>query len=141
MVLIGLAAVLFIGINRLENPKSTYATYEDIIAAGAIKRGWVPEFIPQSATNIVEQHNIDTNDGFLSFNAPELELEALKSKCKPLTYNDVKYLSNYPLWWPSELEGSNEVSSKLDFYLCAPYGVLTTLSPSKSYYWYVGKVG
>ena len=48
----------------------TYATYGDAIAAGAQRRGWLPSFVPATATDIREVHDIDTNTQWLRFRVP-----------------------------------------------------------------------
>jgi hypothetical protein len=45
-----------------------FATWADAERAGAVERGWIPAFVPKSATNIREVHNIDTNAQTLEFN-------------------------------------------------------------------------
>jgi hypothetical protein len=49
---------------------ATYATYADAIAAGAQRRGWLPPFVPTTATDIREVHNLDTNQQWLRFRVP-----------------------------------------------------------------------
>src|SRR5512139_2667727 len=46
---------------------STYATFSEAESKGAIVRGWVPGWLPPSATKIREVHNIDTNRFMLGF--------------------------------------------------------------------------
>ena len=53
-----------------EIQSATYATYSDAIAAGAQRRGWLPSFIPATATDIREVHDIDTNTQWLRFRLP-----------------------------------------------------------------------
>lgn len=127
----------FYGIHRFENPKTHYATYADVVQDDAIGRGWVPEFLPKSARNIVEQHAIDDARGYLSFEATLADITALKDFCEPVDYDSVKYLSRYPSWWPSELTGSNEVSANLEWYLCEDYGLLTSIDGLRHFYFFV----
>jgi len=53
----------------LFNPitSSSYNDYTELVESQIIDKGWVPEFIPKSARNIVEEHNIETNTGFIEF--------------------------------------------------------------------------
>lgn len=48
----------------------SYARYEDAVRDGAISRGWIPAFVPSSATNIREAHDIDTNRSWLRLTVP-----------------------------------------------------------------------
>src|SRR5262245_13685312 len=46
------------------------ASYADVAAAeraGAIQRGWVPDWLPRSAHDLREVHNLDTNQSMLTF--------------------------------------------------------------------------
>ena len=46
---------------RAETPESYFKNYEEAKASGLMDKGWIPTFIPQSSTDIYEQHNIDAN--------------------------------------------------------------------------------
>jgi hypothetical protein len=48
-----------------------YDTYSDAKKDEAIQRGWIPIWVPVTATNIHEAHNLDTNSRALSFTAPK----------------------------------------------------------------------
>lgn len=132
-----IAVVALVALHRFENPKSEYADRQAVVEDDAISRGWIPEFLPLSATDIVEQHPIDESYGYLSFMASSEDIVKLHGICEELAYDDVKYFSSYPLWWPNELTGSNDVSANLDFYLCEEYGVLTSLDGDRMYYWWI----
>jgi hypothetical protein len=47
--------------------EQTYPTYAIAKKAGAFKRGWVPQFVPKSATNIRDWHRMDTSAQRLEF--------------------------------------------------------------------------
>ncbi len=50
------------------------ASYADLIAAeraGAIRQGWIPDWVPKSARDLREVHNIDTNQSMLSFRSEQ----------------------------------------------------------------------
>jgi len=44
-----------------------YDTYQDVLADDGIKRGWIPEFLPERATRISDRHDIDTNELWIEF--------------------------------------------------------------------------
>ena len=134
-----LAVIGLVVLHLMENPKSKYDDYQAVVTDDAIGRGWVPSFLPKSAIEITEQHSIDANFGFVSFYADAGDIERIKDGCAAIQYSDVKYLSSYPVWWPTELTGSNDVSANLDFYLCAEHGVLTSLDGEKMFYWHLSE--
>ncbi len=50
-----------------ENTESHFSTYDEAKEAGMMIAGWLPEYLPKSATDIHEQHNIDTNLVYATF--------------------------------------------------------------------------
>ena len=64
MVIVGVGAFS----TWLETPRAVYNSYDDAVRAGAVGPNmWIPEFLPKSASQIVERHNIDTNESSLTF--------------------------------------------------------------------------
>lgn len=62
---------------------ASYATYGEAKRAGAIERGWFPPFVPQSATQISERHNLDTNAQELTFVLPPAEVGEMLARINP----------------------------------------------------------
>ncbi len=56
-----------------------YDTWAEAEEAGAIKRGWIPEFVPRGARDLHEKHNIDTNAQTLKFTVPPSEIPSMIS--------------------------------------------------------------
>ncbi len=52
-----------------------------MVAGGAIKRGWIPEWLPKEAINIHESYNLDTSELAFSFELPISEPLKLKVPC------------------------------------------------------------
>ena len=67
---------------------ATYATYADAQRAGAIERGWVPAFVPSSARDITDSHNLDTNRQTLRFTIPSSEVEAMVSGLRVVSVDE-----------------------------------------------------
>ena len=82
--LIGVLALGVLGIAHFENPSSQFGTYEELSASGLIERGWVPEHLPRSATEIEESHDIDTNRGWASFKYKVGDTAAANQGCRLL---------------------------------------------------------
>jgi hypothetical protein len=55
----------------------TYASHADARRVGAVKRGWVPGFVPASARDISDSHDIDTNRQTLRFKVPATAVPAM----------------------------------------------------------------
>jgi hypothetical protein len=45
-----------------EQPYRSYATYAEAVAAGEVERGWLPTWVPASASNLHLQGDLDTNE-------------------------------------------------------------------------------
>ena len=97
----------------LERPHVTYATYEVMVADGALARGWIPAFVPPSATDFEECHDLDTNASWLRFSVPQESVSSIKTQLTAAGRGAVAY-PKYPpgKWrvrWPHELtEGGSE---------------------------------
>lgn len=67
----------------IENPTSRYETYDAAHQAGAMDEGrWIPSFLPRSSRNIVETHDIDTNQLEITFEYTPGDLGRLPLECK-----------------------------------------------------------
>jgi hypothetical protein len=60
-----------------------YATFSQADSAGAVRRGWLPSFVPQSATDLRDVHDYDTNHQWLRFRAPERDLHSMTLHLDP----------------------------------------------------------
>ena len=92
----------------------SYSDMNEAIKDGAIDRGWIPEWIPKTAINIKELHNLDTNQSALAFDIPSQTIWELPEQCNSITENEVE-LSRYQRPWLP-----NESKLKINFkvYLC-----------------------
>lgn len=77
-------------LTALENPKSYFATYAEAKASGIMEKGWLPEYLPRSATEINETHNIDTNEVKASFKYQLGDTEEIRKNCKKLEGNSAQ---------------------------------------------------
>ena len=79
-----------VGCEWLETYESRYASLEEAIADGAVTRGWIPPFVPRSARDLRERHNIDTNEIWLAFAYQEGDL-SVKGLCSDVADSNVQY--------------------------------------------------
>ena len=84
-----------------------YPKYEDALKAGAIERGWIPEIIPKTATDIHEQHDLDTNEVWLRFDLPSADKDRLIAGMRRLTAREISNVRiSHPSrtdWWFEDL--------------------------------------
>ncbi len=88
------------------------ATYETMGKAredGAIDRGWVPEYLPDTATNIRERHSQDTNEGWGTYSFGDLDLSHFEkhwshAQSAPLPGDPNRFHGEPTIdWWPGTL--------------------------------------
>jgi len=60
-----------------EQMKESYPTWAEAQRAGALEGGWLPEFVPQSAHEITDTHDLDSNRQTLFFVVPPSDVEAM----------------------------------------------------------------
>lgn len=44
-----------------------FDTYQQAVDSGLISKGWIPDFLPKDAFNIIEQHDLDTSEVVVEF--------------------------------------------------------------------------
>jgi hypothetical protein len=80
-----------------------YPTYDAAKKDGAIQRGWMPELVPTTATEIYEQHDLDNNEVWLRFSLPTENKDKITAEYKKLTNEDIQKIKmRYPSkvsWW------------------------------------------
>ena len=102
------------------------ASYENLgaaIADGAVDRGWVPDWLPPSAHDIREKHDLDTNSQIMRFTAPFWNGETLPDHCRSVESAAPERLT--ASWWPKSVgETAEEVFECNGGYLAFdhPYG-------------------
>jgi hypothetical protein len=68
-----------------ENPSSSFKNYADMSNSGLIDAGWIPSYLPRSAFEIDETHNIDSNIVKINFRYKPGDTEIARSNCKTET--------------------------------------------------------
>lgn len=115
--------LVWCGCQRLETQESSYATAALAREAGAVRRGWLPEFLPPSATDIREHHNLDTNAVILRFSFDPAESGFWTQACLPLSPDQVPkpeaQLAVGVSWWPEDVAPSPGVTPRHDFFACS----------------------
>lgn len=68
-----------------EDKQETHANWAEAERAGAVERGWLPPFVPTSATEINDNHNLDTNAQKLEFTVPAQDVGPMLESITPST--------------------------------------------------------
>jgi len=59
--------LLFYILKNTDIQTNTYLNKQEVLKNNAIQKGWIPNILPNSAYDIIETHNIDTNKIYGSF--------------------------------------------------------------------------
>jgi len=106
-----------------EDIHAEYATYADAEADGAVERGWIRDFVPTSAVNIRDSHNLDSNAQWMSFefdpsDRPKMEEKLAPAKRAVIPFSGPGFLfDKVDPWWPKDLQKRpSDLLEKYDFY-------------------------
>lgn len=94
---------------------SSYSTFQEASQNGAVTSGWLPEALPRSATNIVEVHNVDSNELWAKFRYSENDIEGLIKECaldQKARLPSAKRTKRSAGWWPIELTDDSDAKSR-----------------------------
>jgi hypothetical protein len=87
--------------------ESAFAGVKEARSSGAVDRGWVPGQLPESATNLHELHDTDTNEVWGTFRFPTTEHPPgtlTRVEASKITGHAVR--SPRASWWPEMLTGN-----------------------------------
>jgi hypothetical protein len=101
-----------------ERRETSYADLATAEQAGAIRQGWVPNWVPRSARDIRELHDLDTNQSMLSFYYDPGERLAIPSSCSPVRQSDAPSAPFRASWWPNDVPPSSLVTNRHAFFSC-----------------------
>jgi hypothetical protein len=96
-----------------ERPESSYSTFAEAERSGAVEKGWIPAWVPSSATNIREMHDIDTNESMLAFTYESQGWE-LPAHCRQVSYSQVTAPRFSRNWWPA----ADLLEKSYEFFRC-----------------------
>ena len=118
-----------------ETMEASYATVAEAEAAGAIAKGWVPDWLPPSATSIREAHNLDTNNFMVRFAVPKGTDFQLPSACKPVALNVPTKPPFRRSWWPSDVPASGLATHRHSFFGCNRTFVAYSVAQGEGFVW------
>ncbi len=127
-----------------ESTPKFYQDFQIAENAGATKLGWLPPFLPSSATNIREKHNFDYNRVIVSFQFSPSDFQTLVAQANEISPQAVEkirpsWLAVREPWFSDEIiEGLGSDLSKLGF-MFYEYGAAENerIRNNKLVKWYV----
>lgn len=99
-----------------ESIEGQYSTYAEAVHA---IRSWLPQLTLESAYDIYEKHNLDTNESILWFQHKGGLNQKLINECQQLTITNVKWPRLKAAWWSTDLSKSTlQITQRHIFYYC-----------------------
>jgi hypothetical protein len=108
---LGVAAL--IALDRYETVEEQYATFADASTGGFGQRGWMPDYVPQSATRIRAAQNLDTNRQWLTFQVPPGDVRRLLAEGTQVPKLPASRAPFWLSWWPDGIEGPDRSSGAI----------------------------
>lgn len=131
--------VLYILVGCDEQNESFYATLVDAEEDGAIRRGIIPENLPESSYNIATSFDIDTNEIWGEFSHQEGgKISVREDGCFNLERLETKFPRKRVSWWPKQLSPeAKKPNSDFIFYRCPERRYIAISNSGKGYFWYL----
>lgn len=136
--------VILIGCERMETTENVYQDFDAAYIAEAVGDDkWIPGFLPPSAKNIREKHNLDTNEVWLSCQFSAADRNSIMKACRQISQHEVIYPIKSPSsWWPHALiQSSKDTQSEYiiyEYYHCKNDGIIA-IHANEIYYWHSGR--
>ena len=122
LAIFGLVMLTVLTLKVCQQMDTFESNYNDLSAAtkdGAVQRGWVPDFLPASAFQIHERHNISTNEVWMSFGFGPKDTDFLSKSCTRVPPDKIALPRGFGKWWPASLTPGSPQLPSYDFYRCA----------------------
>jgi hypothetical protein len=92
--------------------EASFATPKEARNAGAVAKGWIPGDLPDSATELREVHDVDTNEVWGTFRLYTNEPGTIGlSRIEASRINGHSVRAPRVTWWPEKLSGSLDARS------------------------------
>lgn len=64
-----------------DSVSTKFENYQEMEASGIVEQGWLPAFLPKSAINIQEKHDLDTNVVMATFEYDPQDTGSVQENC------------------------------------------------------------
>jgi hypothetical protein len=130
--------IFLIFIKKIDTVSNSYKNYEELISIpNILNTGWIPNWLPKSAFNIEESHNIDTNEVWLIFNF--LPQDKFYSSCTLIEKKEVDFflidrVKEFPNFVKNNFK-SLFFNNSLIFYKCNITNLAIDFNKNFAYVW------
>lgn len=127
----------FCGCKWFETRETYYPNLDAAVKAGEVERGWIPLYVPKSATDIRIKYDIENNQTWLAFRSPTADLSSMWDSCKQITQSEISFPPKRPSsWWPLALTQDQKPATKYRYYTCKEGGFMA-IHENEIFYWYI----
>jgi len=144
IVACGWMAVAMSGCEKMESRQNAYATYLEVQRTKN-EGGWIPPYLPKTATSIREFHYVDSSSVWVMFNPRSQSRNwPEEARCKP-SDNAPALPSSERIaadWWPADLtmeRMDSDVPDRYRYYKCpGDLGgslAVTEAEPEIAFFW------
>ena len=133
LIIVSMVSAWFIVADKMAFMEREFEDHKAAKAAGELEKGWLPGFLPSSATAIKVINNSDNKSALVSFSYAEgLDMAA----CKELPLSEAALpAERVVLWWPEELTKKGTAQSGYAFFKCADGQALVNDGKKEVYFW------
>lgn len=123
----------FIVAGKMQYMEREFAGYGAAKAAGELEKGWLPGFLPATASTIKVINNTDNKSALVSFSYAEgLDMGA----CKELSLIEATLpAERVVLWWPEELTQKGTSQAGYAFFKCGDGQAVVNAGKKEVYFW------
>jgi len=115
-----------------ERVSTSYADFAAAQTSGAVARGWVPGWLPNSASELHEIHDVDTNQSMLTFDYGRSSKFVIPESCVANS-GPVPDPPFAVRWWPELPKGTN---TGTHLYVCESGAATLLVREADSRVWY-----
>ena len=121
-----------------ERQEVSYANLVSAERAGAIHAGWIPDWLPKSAADLREVHNLNTNQSMLSFRYDPGDRLTVPTTCSHLSgSSEIPPVPFNVSWWPNDVPPRMRFATPrpIAFFSCEGGRAFLAVLPGEAHYW------
>ncbi|MBI2399786.1 MAG: hypothetical protein HYV23_01780 [Deltaproteobacteria bacterium] len=133
LIIVSAVSAWFIVAGKMQYMEREFADYGAAKAAGEFEKGWLPGFLPSSATAIKAINNTDNKSALVSFSyTGDIDMSA----CKELPLIEATLpAERVVLWWPEELTQKGTAQAGYAFFKCGDGQAAVNAGKKEVYFW------
>lgn len=133
LIIVSMVSAWFIVAGKMAYMEREFADFGAAKAAGELEKGWLPGFLPATASTIKVINNTDNKSALVSFSyAGDLDMAA----CKELPLIEATLpAERVVLWWPEEITGKGNAQAGYAFFKCNDGQAVVNAGKKEVYFW------